>query len=64
MADFEKNIKKALAGMKPTDMTKMKPIDPKIQKIFEKIMGPSSKAKKMKMGGVVPGRGGSFKGTR
>ena len=46
MADFEKNIKKALAGMKPTDMTKMKPIDPKIQKIFEKIIGPSSKAKK------------------
>ena len=65
MSDIDKNIMKALKGLKAKDLTKMKkPIDPKIQKIFERVLGPSSKVKKMNMGGVIKGRGGSFKGTR
>ena len=59
-----KNLQKAIKGLKPSDMTKMKPIDPKIQKIFERVMGKSPRIKKMNMGGVIKGRGGSFKGTR
>ncbi len=64
MSDIDKNILKALKSLKAKDLTKMKPIDPKIQKIFERVLGPSSKVKKMNMGGVIKGRGGSFKGTR
>ena len=64
MSELDKNILKALKGIKPKDFTKIKPIDPKIQKIFERVLGSSSKPKKMNMGGVIKGRGGSFKGTR
>ena len=62
--EITENLQKAIKGLKPTDMSKIKTIDPKVQKIFERVMGKSPRAKKMNMGGVVPGRGGSFKGTR
>jgi len=69
MSELDKNILKALKGLKPTDFTKAQPIDSKTAKVVAKIekiakelgMG---KPRKMNMGGVMTGRGGSFKGTR
>ena len=64
--EITKNLKKAIKGLKPSDMTKIKKVPnmDKIQKIGEEIFGKGLRIKKMHMGGVVPGRGGSFKGTR
>ena len=69
MTDIDKNILKALKGIKPTDFTKAQPIDSKTAKVMAKLdqvakeIG-KGKPRKMKMGGVMTGRGGSFKGTR
>tara|TARA_R100000781_G_scaffold110981_1_gene76781 strand:- start:434 stop:703 length:270 start_codon:yes stop_codon:yes gene_type:complete len=89
MADFEKNIKKALAGIKPENFKpkslskKEKDLMRRIQEIGEGVlkkemggevmdmtksqpvgMMDGGKVKKMNMGGVVPGRGGKFKGMK
>ena len=69
MSELDKNILKALKGLKPTDFTKAQPIDSKTAKVvakIEKIAGELGmvKLRKMNMGGVIKGRGGSFKGTR
>ena len=69
MSELDKNILKALKGLKPTDFTKAQPIDSKTAKVvakIEKIAGElgMGKLRKMNMGGVIKGRGGSFKGTR
>ena len=66
IGEITKNLQKAIKGLKPSDMTKIKKVPniDKIQKISEEIFGKGFRIKKMNMGGVVPGRGGSFKGIR
>jgi hypothetical protein len=49
-----KEISKMEMGGEVMDMTKSQPVG----------MMDGGKIKKMNMGGVVPGRGGSFKGTK
>ena len=69
MSELDKNILKALKGLKPTDFTKAQPIDSKTAKVMDKLeqmakeLG-KGKPRKMNMGGVMTGRGGRFKGTR
>ena len=51
---MKKQIQKKEMGGEVIDMTKAQPVG----------MMDGGKVKKMNMGGVVPGRGGNFKGTR
>jgi hypothetical protein len=53
--DLQSNLKKALKGLKPKDITKIKKVPnmDKIQKISEEIFGKGSRIQSKAMGGVV-----------
>jgi len=60
-------IKKEQPSFKPTDSNRKKFLkdNPNMtNKDFDKLFKAKGGIVKMNMGGVVPGRGGSFKGTR
>ena len=54
LAKTMKNVQKKAMGGEVMDMTKAQPVN----------MMDGGKIKKMNMGGVVPGRGGKFKGMK
>jgi|10_taG_2_1085330.scaffolds.fasta_scaffold213260_2 hypothetical protein len=65
MTDIDKNILKALKGIKPTDFTKAQPIDSKTAKVMAKLeqmakeLGKGKPIKK-ELGGPITGSGSSI----